>query len=200
MNLLYLIPLISALIGWFTNFIAVKMLFYPRQEWNLLLFKLQGIFPKRKEVLARRLGKVVAEELLSSESIREHVANEETHDDLRDAVDKEVDSYLRNRRERLGYRIFQTIFHDKLLEQLKVRILVEVEGMIPNLVHGMGEKIAQLDVEDVVSKQVQGFDSRKIEDMLKSILQRELHFIELAGAVLGFFIGVLQVAIVLWQA
>lgn len=200
MKFLYLIPLISALIGWFTNFIAVKMLFYPREEWNLMLFKLQGIFPKRKEVLARRLGKVVAEELLSSESIRAHVANEETHEDLLVAVDKEVDTYLRDRREKVSSRLFHAIFHDRRLDQLKERIIAEIEGMIPNLVNGMGEKIAQLDVEELVSQQVQAFDSKKIEDLLKSILQKELRFIELAGAVLGFFIGVLQVAIVVWQA
>ena len=63
--MLYIIPFISAGIGWFTNFIAIKMLFYPREEKNFLLFRFQGIFPKRQEVLAGRLGKIVAEELFS---------------------------------------------------------------------------------------------------------------------------------------
>jgi len=55
--MLYILPFISAAIGWVTNYIAVKMLFHPREERNLILFKLQGIFPKRKAVLADRLGK-----------------------------------------------------------------------------------------------------------------------------------------------
>jgi len=200
MQLYYFFPLISAMIGWFTNFIAVKMLFYPREERNFVFFKLHGVFPKRKEVLAQRLGKVVAEELLSSERIREQVANEDTQEDLLEAVDKEVDLYLRNRREGFGSRFVQALFHDGRLEQLRMVIVQEIKGSIPNLVHGMGEKIADLDVEALVSEQVQQFDSKKVEDLLKSILQKELHFIELAGAILGFFIGVIQVLIILWQS
>ena len=200
MQLYYLFPLFSAMIGWFTNFIAVKMLFYPREERDFFFFKLHGVFPKRKDVLAQRLGKVVAEELLSSERIREQVANEETHDDLLEAVDREVDLYLRSRREGFGNRWVNALFHDGRLDQLRGVIVGEIKGSIPNLVHDMGEKIASLDVETMVSEQVQQFDSEKVEGLLKSILQKELHFIELAGAVLGFFIGVLQVLIVLWQS
>lgn len=200
MNFIYFIPVISALIGWFTNYIAVKMLFYPREEKDFIFFKLHGIFPKRKDVLARRLGKVVAEELLSSESIRQHVETEETHKELLHAVSQEVDDYLRERRERSRSKLLRSVFHDGRIDWLRDKIVSEISDSIPRLVSGMGDKMAQMDVEEMVSEQVQQFDSKKIEDLLKSILQKELNFIELAGAILGFFIGCMQVAIVLLQS
>jgi len=48
------IPLIGAIIGLLTNWIAVKMLFHPRKE----IFGIQGVIPKRKKDIARRIGEI----------------------------------------------------------------------------------------------------------------------------------------------
>ena len=63
------IPLISAFIGWFTNWIAIKMLFHPRLPVKVLGLTFQGIFPKRQRQFAEKLGKLVSEELLSFKDI-----------------------------------------------------------------------------------------------------------------------------------
>jgi len=47
-----LIPIIGAIIGLITNWIAVKMLFHPRKK----IFGIQGVIPKRKKVIAERIG------------------------------------------------------------------------------------------------------------------------------------------------
>lgn len=49
---LLLIPLISGFIGYITNFIAIKMLFRPKKK----IFGYQGLIPKRKTILAKRLA------------------------------------------------------------------------------------------------------------------------------------------------
>jgi len=48
------IPLIGFLIGYFTNYIAIKMLFYPRRKF----LGFQGVLPSRKKVLAKNIGEV----------------------------------------------------------------------------------------------------------------------------------------------
>jgi uncharacterized membrane protein YheB (UPF0754 family) len=68
---LYLIPLISAFIGWFTNWIAIKMLFHPKEPKRILGITFHGIFPKRQAQFAEKLGKLVSNELLSFEDIAE---------------------------------------------------------------------------------------------------------------------------------
>ena len=62
--MLYLIPFISAFIGWFTNWIAIKMLFHPKNPVKVLGITIQGIFPKRQQQFAQKLGVLVATELL----------------------------------------------------------------------------------------------------------------------------------------
>ncbi|MCL6583108.1 MAG: DUF445 family protein [bacterium] len=53
------IPFISALIGWFTNYLAVRMIFHPYQPLGLGPLKIQGLVPKRREELAISIGKTV---------------------------------------------------------------------------------------------------------------------------------------------
>lgn len=63
-------PLVGAVIGYFTNFLAVKMLFRPRQEVKVFGHTLPftpGIIPKNKPRLAHAIGQAVANVLLTKE-------------------------------------------------------------------------------------------------------------------------------------
>jgi uncharacterized membrane protein YheB (UPF0754 family) len=65
-------PIIGALIGYFTNWLAVKMLFrpyYPKKIGRLKVPFTPGIIPKRKPALAKAVGKAVGEELLTKDDI-----------------------------------------------------------------------------------------------------------------------------------
>ena len=65
-------PLIGAIIGYFTNFLAVKMLFHPQTEKKLFGRTLPftpGVIPKNKPRLAHAIGQAVANVLLTKEDI-----------------------------------------------------------------------------------------------------------------------------------
>lgn len=65
-------PLIGAVIGYFTNYIAVKMLFHPHTEKHLFGKRLPftpGVIPKNKPRLAHAIGEAVANVLLTKEDI-----------------------------------------------------------------------------------------------------------------------------------
>ena len=67
---------IGAVIGGFTNLIAIKMLFRPYKAIYLFGRKLPftpGLIPKRRDELAEQMGKLVVEHLLTADSIREKV-------------------------------------------------------------------------------------------------------------------------------
>ncbi len=63
-------PLIGAAIGYFTNMIAVKMLFYPKREIRVFGRRLPltpGVIPKGRPRLAASVGHVIAHYLLTGE-------------------------------------------------------------------------------------------------------------------------------------
>ena len=74
-------PLIGALIGYCTNYIAVKMLFRPRHEKYFFGHKVPltpGAIPKEKTRLAKSVGDVISNHLVTSEDIEGKALNEET--------------------------------------------------------------------------------------------------------------------------
>lgn len=73
-------PLIGAVIGYCTNYIAVKMLFFPKREVRVLGKRLPftpGAIPKGKERLARTIGQVVGQTLITQEDITKRLLAEE---------------------------------------------------------------------------------------------------------------------------
>ncbi|MBS3080743.1 DUF445 family protein [Candidatus Pacearchaeota archaeon] len=51
---LLLIPIIGFFIGYITNYLVIVMLFHPKRK----IFGIQGIIPKRKAVLAKKISEV----------------------------------------------------------------------------------------------------------------------------------------------
>ena len=90
-------PIIGAVIGYFTNYIAVKMLFYPRNEVRIGGHKLPftpGAIPKGKPRLAKTVGHVVANTLLTEEDIRQKILSPETEEAVMDKVMAELSSKI----------------------------------------------------------------------------------------------------------
>ena len=85
MNWLHLLagPLVGAVIGYCTNYIAVKMLFRPRRavklgKWQLPLTP--GIIPKRKPQLAHAIGQAVGGQLFTETDVKEALLSAEVRE------------------------------------------------------------------------------------------------------------------------
>ena len=192
-----LLPLIAAVIGWGTNYLAVRMLFHPRVEKSILGIRIQGVFPKRQKVLAEKLGQLVARELFSMHDVRKHLQGEEFIVHVTKTIEAKVDEFLQ----------------EKLAETIPMASMFLGSGMVDTIKHSLVGSLAKavpelgdmfvthleknMDVEIVVREKVEAFSSDKLEEMLLSIMNREFRFIEVVGAVLGFVIGLVQLGI-LW--
>lgn len=65
-------PIVGAVIGYFTNYIAVKMLFHPYKEVKIFGWTLPftpGVIPKNKPRLARAIARAVSDVLLTKEDM-----------------------------------------------------------------------------------------------------------------------------------
>ncbi len=195
--MIYTLPFIAAIIGWFTNYLAVKMLFYPRNKIKILFIEFQGIFPKKQRILAERIGKLVAEELLSVKDLQKIMNNPENVDGINKNIEERVEDYLINSFPD-KYPMLSYFIGDRSREKIQKAMMKELETMGPQVMNQAIENLeSTLDIEAFVKERVSMYSTERIEQLIQGILASEFKFIERVGAVVGFLVGLVQVGILM---
>ena len=192
----YILPvLLSTFTSWITTWIAIKMLFHPRNPVKIAGLTIQGIFPKNQQKIAEKLGQVVGKELLSFAEIESKVTNPDNLQKLKPELEKHIDAFLKDKIKDL-FPMLSVFIGDKTITQLKEAFLMELESLFPVLMKSYMNKLEEdLDLEKIVTEKVAGFSSEKLEDILNKITKKEFKFLEVIGAFFGMIIGLIQVLI-----
>ena len=197
--LIYTLPIIAALTGWVTNFLAIKMLFHPKKKVNLYLFSVQGIFPKRQSVLAERLGKIVSTELFSFKDIKDRFTSTSTATEINNVLDEKLEDFIEVKI-KTAMPMLAMFLNKETKSKIKETLHQEFQHILPDILNKYSEKLEKdIDVEAIVYQKVAAFSSDKLEEILFSIMKKEFKFIEILGGVLGFIIGIIQLLIIQLQ-
>ena len=162
--LLYTLPLIGALIGWLTNYIAIKMLFHPKNEVKIFFIPVQGVFPKRQKVLARKLGQVVSEELVSAQDVTDHLKEKATSEAVLDHIAMRLEEGI-SKRLPVAFPILAMLKSSDMAEKIKNMLLDQMGGLNEELIDKLsGELEEELDVQRIVEEKISAFSSDKLEE------------------------------------
>lgn len=91
-----LIPLVGGLIGYVTNYLAIKMLFHPYKavylgQWHIPFTP--GLIPQQKDRIAAALGNIVSGQLLDMEAVKGALLSEDTLQALRTGISVQAGKY-----------------------------------------------------------------------------------------------------------
>ncbi len=175
------------------------MLFHPKEPINILGIKVQGIFPKRQEQFAQKLGVLVANELIHFDDIADKLKDEEQLKVLTPTIEAHINTFLQVRlKEKIP--VIAMFVTGSTLDKIKDGMMEEINTLLPQIITQYTDGLKeQLDIERMVTEKVAGFSSDKLEEILFAIMKKEFRFVEILGGVVGFLIGLLQVAITLLQ-
>ena len=243
--MIYLISsLIGAIIGYVTNFIAIKMLFRPYKSKKLsgLTIIPQGVIPKEKKNLAKNVANVVENHLLDIEEIHKLLNSDKFKDEIKNLISQKIDTFempnisefIKNNPQKVSQNISDFVM-DMIKTKFPFAMAILNEEMIQNMVFENIDKLAtkvdnMIDLDKVVDKEkikqnlqeeailflekesykiienlkigelvenkVNNFDEKRLEDMLFSLMEKHFKFINLAGAILGAIIGLIQAIII----
>lgn len=192
---LFLIVGIGAMIGWITNYIAIKMLFRPYQEMNFIFFKIQGLIPKRRSEIAVSIADTVQKELISLKDITNSLNADELEDKMGAVIDKileeKLESEITKKFPMLAMFLSDEIIN-KIKSMIKTSILENKETIINMFTNYLEEKV---DFKKIIIENVEAFSLEKLEEITYSLAKKELKHIEVIGAILGGIIGIFQFAI-----
>ena len=190
------IPVISALIGWVTNYVAVKMIFRPRKPIRFLGLRIWGLVPRRQAELALSIGDTVDRDLISHRDVQQVLQSDDIQADIVRVLDGQIDKFIDSIIARNP--MFGIVLQGQIRQQVRELLLAQMKLTVPSLIDELMLKIEQrLDFKEVIRKKVETLDLSKLEEIIYRISSTELRTIELLGGVLGFIVGLGQVGI-LW--
>lgn len=184
---------VGALIGWFTNYLAIKLLFRPYKEINLLFFKIQGLIPKRKNEIIGNIAEVVEKELISISDITEKIQDAEIDEDVIDGLlDKIIGEKLQKsilEKNPLLKMIVNESMIEKIKSYFKKTILENKEEIVIEIMRIAEEKI---NIREIMTEKMHNFSLEEMERIILTVSKNELKHIEIIGGILGGIIAVFQ--------
>lgn len=188
-------PLLAGLIGWFTNWLAVKMLFRPRISKRILGFSFQGVIPKRRSDIAQVVGKTIEQELLTHGDLQAALKKVDFQDTLRPMLQEKIDLMVKEKIASIN-PMLMAFLPNELLEKIKKTILDEILNTLPQIIDKLGDSfIKSLPISELVIQNINKFDLARLEKMIADAANKEFKFIEYLGAVVGVIIGLVQMII-----
>lgn len=133
---------LGGIIGAFTNYIAIKMMFRPYSEKRLFGFVVPftpGIIPKRQNDLAKAIGRVVCDNLVDADGISKMLLSDETIGKLESKIDEMVRSLQTNE---YSLRVFFSNYAgedrvENLIKRVNDNLVSKIDGIVSD------EKIGQ---------------------------------------------------------
>ena len=153
-------PLIGAVIGYATNWVAVKMLFRPQKEVRLFGRRLPftpGVIPKGKERLARAVGRAVEEKLLAREVLQEVLLSEEKKEVVRKAAADMLE------RQKMSQETLREAAERITSEEKTEHFLERAEETVTDMIY---DKVLKKNVGEIIADKVLEIAKEKLKDSM----------------------------------
>jgi uncharacterized membrane protein YheB (UPF0754 family) len=188
-------PVTSAFVGWLTNWIAIKMTFYPLTFWGIPPFLgWQGIIPRKAHKMASKSVELMTTKLIKVEEIFDKVKPHEMALELAEPMKKVTHELV----DEVGRSANQTVWdltpgavREQIAKQVNKETGPLLEGSIKEIKRNI---LAVFDLKSLVIKNLTGKNVILLNEMFMRCGKKEFTFIALSGIYFGFPFGVLQMA------
>ncbi|MFC7686785.1 DUF445 domain-containing protein [Ureibacillus sp. GCM10028918] len=180
-NIIFM-AVVGAVIGGFTNYLAIKMLFRPYNAIYIKKWRLPftpGLMPKRRQELSKQIGITVRNYLLTPEVFQKKLFNEE--------IKATVLKFAGEKVEEIIFTSDKTIY-DWLkqggFEQLPLTIEEKVDGIIEKQFLSMKNTLSSKSIDALLPNNIHHVIDKKIPEVVTYILDKgEEYFLSPKGEV-----------------
>lgn len=193
----WLLPMFGGLVGLFSDWIALQMLFRPLYPTKVLGFTVQGKFIARQKEVARDYAQLIAKELLTPEHMMLEVLRGPCSDRVVDLIEEQVE---KAGKEQLGAArpLVKLALGSNKYDEMREYIVTRVIEWMPEVSGSIAEYTEDaLDINNTIVERMDLLSPEEFEGMLRPAFKENEKILIFAGAVLGFIIGELQVQVML---
>jgi uncharacterized membrane protein YheB (UPF0754 family) len=189
-------PIFGLFTGWFTDWLALKMIFEPKVEKKYLgIFKWQGLFFKRQNEVASAYGALIAKEVLTPANMIESILTGKLSDNLFNMIQKNVQQMVDEQAGVLKPIVVFAVGSEKY-KMMKNAITGNMVHQLPVALKHM-EKYAEdaMDIQNTLVSKMQELTPEEFEGVLRPAFKQDEWILITVGAVLGFLVGEIQVVL-----
>lgn len=195
----WLLPIIGAFDGLINNWLAIKMIFLPRERTVYLgIFPYQGMFPARQKEISGNFARIMAEEVLTPSNLIARLTGSGAMNDVAPALLARVDAPIQELLDRLAKTVGIDPVPGATFQAVAALAGPDGAASLAPLVVGIEEFLGSaLDFEALLEEGLAAMPKEEFETVLRGIFEEDEGTLIALGGVIGGAIGCLQAAIAL---
>ena len=187
------LPIVGAIIGWTTKWAALKLVFKPEKRVGIGPIGWQGIVIRRSEKFAAGIAETMSGSVLDLDEMFGRIDSGELAELITPALEARADDLARAALDAVRPGLLEELALDA--RSSVAELLVAQSGaLIPGVVEELKPAVQDaIDIEALVVPLLSGPNARRLSRLLQAVGSHELRWMIWYGAVMGFFIGAVEV-------
>ena len=191
----WLLPLGGLLVGWATNWLALKMVFRPLEPRGVGPFRWHGLFLKRQVEVSAEYSAFFAREILTAERLVDAILRGPASDELFSLINRAVIDAIDEAAGR-ARPVVQLAVGTEDWVHMKKQVCDRLVAEVPRAVaqaHDYAEEA--LDLDNELRENLESLSPEEFEQVLRPIFQEDEALLIGIGATLGLLAGCLQLVL-----
>lgn len=187
-------PLFGIFTGWFTDWLALKMIFHPKNPTRYLgIIEWQGLFLKRRKEVSEKYGALIAQEILTPSNLFEALLKGPLSDRVYVMVQRHVQQIVDSQSGLARPLVVLTVGSTRY-QEMKRFVATRVMAELPETMRHV-EAYAEeaLDIRNTLTTKMRDLEPEEFEELLRPAFRQDEWILISVGAILGGLMGELQV-------
>ncbi len=190
-----ILPLFGLFTGWFTDWLALKMIFRPVRPVRFLFWSWQGLFLQRRDEVATAYADLIARQLLTPQQLFQAMLTGPLSDRVFAMVQRHVQRVIDDQTGMARPLVLLAIGSTRY-QALKRLTAERVMARLPEtLAYVESYAVEALDIKRTLVHRMHGLSDDEFLQLIRPAFQNDEWILITVGAALGFSMGELQVLV-----
>ena len=188
----WILPLFGIMVGYSTNFLAIRLIFRPLNPIKIGKLEIQGMFIRRQAEVSTEYSRIVASKIITIENIFEYIIRGPGSERLRDIVSRQIENTI-NDTAGLIKSLAEISMGSKLFIHIRNIACFRFMQELPmNIRHVFGYAENALNLEQILREKMISLSTKEFEAFLRPVFKEDEMKLIVIGAILGGVAGILQ--------
>jgi uncharacterized membrane protein YheB (UPF0754 family) len=190
-----IMPVFGLFTGWFTDWLALRMIFFPIEPKKYFGVEWQGLFLKRREEVAEAYGALIAKEIITPHNVIEALLRGPLSDRVLALIQRQLDEEF-GRRVSVAKPLLVFAVGSRKYQDMKLAIAEQIMKRLPETMRYIEDYATDaMDIRNVLVTKMKQLSPHEFERLLRPAFEQDEWILIATGAVLGFCVGEAQVLI-----